>query len=89
MRTYLYITKLETDMTAYRQQLHALFTRQYPEITVSEQRISDQRRTIDRNKLLSQEEIHQLKEEVRIQLLEEEVYNNNINNNNNNNNNNN
>ncbi|CAK1579741.1 unnamed protein product [Parnassius mnemosyne] len=76
MRTYLYITKLETDMTAYRQQLHALFTRQYPEITVSEQRISDQRRTIVRNKLLSQEEIHQLKEEVRIQLLEEEVVNN-------------
>ncbi|XP_063891684.1 uncharacterized protein LOC135117143 [Helicoverpa armigera] len=68
MRTYFHITKLETDMTTYRQQLHELFTRQYPEISVSEQRISDQRRTIVRNKLLSQVEIDKLKEEVREQL---------------------
>lgn len=68
MRTYLYITKLETDMTTYRQQLHELFSRQYPEISVSEQRIADQRKTIVRNKLLSQEEVNQLREEVRIEL---------------------
>ncbi|XP_063899231.1 uncharacterized protein LOC135119187 [Helicoverpa armigera] len=68
MRTYLHITKLETDMTTYRQQLHELFTRQYPEINVTEQRISDQRRAIIRNKLLSQAEIEKLKEEVREQL---------------------
>ncbi|CAK1582520.1 unnamed protein product [Parnassius mnemosyne] len=68
MRTYFHITKLETDMTTYRQQLHERFTRQYPEISVTEQRISDQRRTIVRNKLLPQEVIDQLKEEVRAQL---------------------
>ncbi|XP_075990923.1 uncharacterized protein LOC142986349 [Anticarsia gemmatalis] len=68
MRTYYYITKLETDMTTYRRQLHELFTLQYPEIKVTEQRVSDQRRTIIRNKLLSQDILNRLKEEVQAQL---------------------
>ncbi|XP_026737509.1 uncharacterized protein LOC113500810 [Trichoplusia ni] len=70
MRTYYYITKLETDMTIYRKLLHELFSQKYPEINVSEQRISDQRRTIVRNKLIPQVELDRLKEEVRAQLEE-------------------
>ncbi|XP_026323226.1 uncharacterized protein LOC113232673 [Hyposmocoma kahamanoa] len=72
MRTYFYITKLETNMTTYRPQLHELFVRQYPEVTVSEQRLSDQRRAIIRNKLLSQEILEQLKQETRVRLQEED-----------------
>ncbi|XP_050561144.1 uncharacterized protein LOC126912570 [Spodoptera frugiperda] len=68
MRTYFYITKLETDMTIYRKVLHELFCRQYPDVNVSEQRISDQRRTIVRNNLLSPQIIDQIKEEIRQQL---------------------
>ncbi|XP_039755836.1 uncharacterized protein LOC120630638 [Pararge aegeria] len=71
MRNYLYITKLETDLTTYRQRLHELFKEQYPSIIVSEQRISDQRRAIVRNKLLPQDIIDQLKIEIRRQLEEE------------------
>ncbi|XP_050550436.1 uncharacterized protein LOC118279092 [Spodoptera frugiperda] len=72
MRTYLHITKLEPDMTTYRQ-LHQLFSHQYPDVIVSEQRIADQRRVIVRNKLLSQSEIDQLKEDVRTQLELENI----------------
>ncbi|XP_061721079.1 uncharacterized protein LOC133527900 [Cydia pomonella] len=68
MRTYYYITKLETDMTTYRKQLHELFSRQYPTVKVSEQRVSDQKRAIIRNKLLSDHELARLKDEVQIQL---------------------
>ncbi|KAG6439145.1 hypothetical protein O3G_MSEX000525, partial [Manduca sexta] len=72
MRTYYYITKLETDFTTYRKRLHEYFTRSYPEVNVNEQRVSDQRRTIIRNKLLSQKVLNKLKEDIRIKLLDEE-----------------
>lgn len=72
MRTYYYITKLETDLTIYRKRLHELFSQKYPDVKVSEQRISDQRRTIIRNKLLSQTVLNQLIEEARLKLQEEE-----------------
>lgn len=68
---YFHITKLENDMTTYRQQLNQLFSQQYRVVTVLEQRISNQRRFIVRNKLLSQEILDQLREEVRLQLQEE------------------
>lgn len=58
-------------MTTYRQQLNQLFSQQYRVVTVLEQRISNQRRFIVRNKLLSQEILDQLREEVRLQLQEE------------------
>lgn len=70
MRIYFQLTKLETDMTTYRQRMHEAFTREYPDIPVNEQRISDQRRTIVRNKLLSDEMVEDIKREVRT-LLEE------------------
>ncbi|CAK1579245.1 unnamed protein product [Parnassius mnemosyne] len=72
MRTYYYITKLETDLTTYRTLLHQKFTEQYPGINVSEQRLSDQRRVIVRNKLLSNEILSRLQEEVRNIFIEEE-----------------
>ena len=62
MRTYFYITKLETDMTTYRKQLHELFTRQYPEISCyqnKEYQIREE--SIVRNKLISQEVIRTVK----------------------------
>ncbi|KAL4720164.1 hypothetical protein ACJJTC_008346 [Scirpophaga incertulas] len=51
--------------------MHELFTRQYPEVKVSEQRIADQRRIIVRNKLLTQEIIEHLKEESRLKIQED------------------
>ena len=60
MRTYYLITKLETDFTTYRQRLHEIFSQKYPYINVSEQRVSDQIRTIIRNKLLPLELLNQI-----------------------------
>ncbi|XP_050679442.1 uncharacterized protein LOC126975555 [Leptidea sinapis] len=68
MRTYYYITKLETDLTTYRKQLHELFLQKYPDLNVTEQRIADQRRVIVKNKLLNQETLNQIKEEIKSQL---------------------
>lgn len=76
MRTYYLITKLETDFSTYRKELHELFSRKYPSIHVTEQRVADQRRTIVRNKLLSQDLLNQIKEEVKSQIeIEEEIAN--------------
>ncbi|CAH2107788.1 unnamed protein product [Euphydryas editha] len=68
MRTYYYITKLETDLTTYRKQLHELFSQNYPKINVTEQRIADQRRAIVKNNLLKQETLNIIKEEIKLQL---------------------
>ncbi|XP_064292512.1 uncharacterized protein LOC135310067 [Plodia interpunctella] len=77
MRTYYYITKLETDMTIYRKKLHEHFLARYPDINVSEQRISDQRRAIIKNKYLSESFLNELKKEVQTKL---EIESNNENN---------
>jgi hypothetical protein len=42
MCQYYIITKLETIKIGYRQEIHDKFTRQYPEMDISEQRIADQ-----------------------------------------------
>lgn len=68
MRTYFTVTKLETELTTYRHLLHREFIQQYPNCQVSEQRLSDQRRVIVRNKLLSDEIIQKIKDEVQHQL---------------------
>nr|AAA92147.1 reverse transcriptase [Bombyx mori] len=75
MRTYYYVTKLETDLTIYRKKLHEHFSLKYPNVIISQQRISDQKRAIERNKLLSQETLDRLKEEVRKQLEDEQTNN--------------
>ncbi|KAL0809154.1 hypothetical protein ABMA28_011389 [Loxostege sticticalis] len=73
MRTYYYITKLETDRTMYCKRLFEKFKSQYPNSNVSEQRIADQRRAIIRNKLLSDEVINNLKKEIADRLNDEQT----------------
>ncbi|XP_064076354.1 uncharacterized protein LOC135194637 [Vanessa tameamea] len=76
MRTYLYITKLETDKVMYPKRLFDKFKTQYPDWNVSQQRIADQRRVIIRNKLISENEIAHLKSEIAEQLRREADLNN-------------
>jgi hypothetical protein len=66
MRQYYIITKLEIIKIGYRQELHDKFTRQYPEMDVSEQRIADQRRAIVAKNLLTEPWL----EEIRTQVAE-------------------
>jgi hypothetical protein len=66
MRQYYIITKLETIRIGYRQELHDKFTRQYPEMDVSEQRIADQQRPIVTKNLLTKPWL----EEIRAQVAE-------------------
>jgi len=47
------ITKIGTIKIGYRRKLHDRFTREYPEMEISEQRIPDQRRVIVTKGLLS------------------------------------
>lgn len=68
MRSYYQITRLETEMTDLGRKLHESFTVQFPNITANAQRVADQRRTIVRNKLLSEEIIEQIKREVQEEL---------------------
>lgn len=72
MRTYFYITKLETDKTMYCKRLHERFRHRYPSLEVSSQRIADQRRVILRNRLLSEQTIDNIKKSVAEQLKQEE-----------------
>ncbi|XP_067121505.1 uncharacterized protein [Centruroides vittatus] len=68
IRSYYTITKLETNMTAYRQQLHHRFTQQYPHLTVTEQRVVDQKRTIIHNNLIPQTTLELIKQQVADQI---------------------
>jgi hypothetical protein len=52
MRAYYRITKLETDFTAYRDQLYIELMEKYPKTNVTAQQISDQHRVIVCNNLL-------------------------------------
>jgi Reverse transcriptase (RNA-dependent DNA polymerase) len=49
------------DRRGYRQRMLALWRTEHPGITMNEQRLSDQRRVIERNRLLSAEEIEQVR----------------------------
>ena len=65
IRQYLLLTELETNITGYRPKLHEHITLKHPEIAhFSEQRIADQRRAIINNKMLTDERIQQIREEV-------------------------
>ena len=64
-RTYLEITKMETDKTMYRGKLHHAFITQYPHLAhITEQRIADQRRVIIKNTLLTLDTQEQIKHET-------------------------
>ncbi|KAI5731448.1 hypothetical protein M8J77_010139 [Diaphorina citri] len=65
MRTFYQVTQLETNMTAYREKIHRAFVQKYPSMPVSQQRVADQRRTIVKNKLLSDEVLERIKAQVR------------------------
>lgn len=49
---------------SYRDHLHRLFAQQYPDVSISQQRIADQRRAIVKNNLLSKAALDAIKEEV-------------------------
>lgn len=73
MRTYYSVTKLETDFTTYRQQMHQKFIEKYKNTEITEQRISDQKRFIIRNKRLSDEELKIIRDEVAKEIEREEL----------------
>ncbi|XP_047019155.1 uncharacterized protein LOC124637519 [Helicoverpa zea] len=66
-RTYLIATKLNTNKI-YLQQLHTEFSLKFPDMQASRQRLGDQCRAIVRNKLLPQETLDQIREEVTTHL---------------------
>ncbi|XP_028163341.1 uncharacterized protein LOC114354934, partial [Ostrinia furnacalis] len=63
-RTYLLITELETKTRTYLTILHQKFIEQFPEMTVSKQRVGDQRRAILRCKLLDTQTLTRIQAEV-------------------------
>ncbi|KAJ0173873.1 hypothetical protein K1T71_011022 [Dendrolimus kikuchii] len=70
MRIYYEITNLETNFAAYRKQLHEKFIQKFPHLDhLTEQRISDQRRAIVNNKMIREDRLLQIKEEVETQIL--------------------
>nr|XP_026490718.1 uncharacterized protein LOC113396867 [Vanessa tameamea] len=64
LRTYLYLTNMETDIVAYLSHLHTKFLEKYPHMQVSRQRVDDQRLAVTRNKLLRQNTIKSIYEEI-------------------------
>ncbi|KAJ0173906.1 hypothetical protein K1T71_010052 [Dendrolimus kikuchii] len=70
LRTYFLLTALETDTKNYLESLHIKFTEKYPNMQVSRQRVGDQRRAIIRNKLLPQNTIDQIFNEVKQELTQ-------------------
>lgn len=70
MRCYFIATNLEQDTSAgYRAVMHRLFIERLPELShINEQRVSDQRRVIIKNRRLTELEIAQIKEEVRAEV---------------------
>jgi signal transduction histidine kinase len=68
LRCYLRTTKLEKELIGYRQRIHQLFKTKYPDWqNITEQRLTDQLRTIRRNNLIPETIINEIKEEVRIE----------------------
>lgn len=68
IRTYLRITRLETEIVGYRQQLHTTFITQYPTMKVTAQRIADQRRSIIKNNLIPEPVLSRIRDEVTKEL---------------------
>ncbi|XP_075971947.1 uncharacterized protein LOC142973811 [Anticarsia gemmatalis] len=68
LRTYLQLTALDTDTKTYLEPLHLKFTEKFPDMQASRQRVGDQRRAIVRNKLLPQDTIDRIYNEVEFEL---------------------
>lgn len=72
MRCYFKATNLENELTSYRGKMHELFLNEYPNITITEQRVADQRRTIMARSLLPQAIIDEIKEQVRKEISQKQ-----------------
>lgn len=68
MRCYFKATNIESNTSAYRTSMYRLFKAEYPNLDVTEQRVADQRRTIVHRKLLADEIIEEVKDQVRKEL---------------------
>jgi hypothetical protein len=68
MRIFYKTTNLGTNTTGYRQQLHARFCEIYPQISVNEQRVSDQYRVILAKNLIPAIRLETIKNEIRMEL---------------------
>jgi hypothetical protein len=65
---YLRTTKLEMELIGYRQRIHQQFKNKYPDWqNITEQRLSDQLKTNQRNNLVPETIINKIREEVRIE----------------------
>lgn len=78
MHCYYTATKLDTLKTGYRTDFHRLFIQLYPqyEHKITAQRVSDQKRAIMTNKLLTDVNIENIKQEVANKIAS--IHNNNI-----------
>uniref|UniRef100_A0A6P7FIA7 Uncharacterized protein LOC114328223 n=1 Tax=Diabrotica virgifera virgifera TaxID=50390 RepID=A0A6P7FIA7_DIAVI len=72
LRFYYKVTNLGQETIGYRQQLYAEFCRTYPDIQVSEQRVSDQYRVIIRNNLIPETRRNSIKSEVEREINNQE-----------------
>lgn len=69
MRCYYKITKLETNTTNYRSELLPMFLQKYPELShLTEQRLADQNRVIQKNNRITQPRLEQFKSKVADEL---------------------
>ncbi|KAL0901581.1 hypothetical protein ABMA27_006802 [Loxostege sticticalis] len=76
IRAYYKITKLESNITAYRPLLHQSFIEKFPHLAhLSEQRISDQKRLILCNHYIQEDRLNTIKLEVAKELAESENQN--------------
>lgn len=64
MHVYYECTELETERTTYRQKLFEKFKTEYAEMNVTEQRVTDQKRVIEKNKLLDEVTLTNIRQEV-------------------------
>jgi hypothetical protein len=68
MSSYYKCTQLETDCTLWRKKVYQMFVEKYPNLDVTEQRVADQKRAIERNSLLAKGIIDGIKAEVEREL---------------------
>lgn len=70
IRCYMKSTLAETNMTAYRNQMHRMFIHLYPELAarITEQNITDRKRAIIAKSMIPTKIIEEIKEQVRREL---------------------
>lgn len=77
LRSYYIVTHCETNLSAYRPQLHQKFIETFPELShISEQRLADQIRVIHKNNRIPLEERENIKQSVTQTVDADRFYNN-------------